>query len=446
MNISDKFVQLIQEKAEGKLLENFYDDAKLCVIDYLGCALAGAKMIDSKVNEAIDVLGGNGNVPVIGKNIKTSPLEAALINGMHAHVAELDDGHRYAMLHPGTPVISALISAAATGKIKDGENFLKGVIVGYEVTCRLAQSIQPGHKLKGFHATGTCGNIGAAFAVAVASEYPKYMYPAVLSAAVASASGLLEMIDSPSQLKPFTVGQAAMNGYSAACIGRSAFIGPNDPLGGKRAFFQAFADGVDVEGLLLGNEYKIRERYTKGYAACRHCHPAIEAALVLTEQYSVDYRKIDKINVYTYKLAIFGHDQKTVKSVSAAKMSTPFSVATALINRKADFSGFSEEVISGQNVINLATKVDVLEDEELTKLSPGKRAARVEIFMNDGEHFAHQVDYPLGEPENPMDEKMITEKYFSLANFGEIERDKSSKILEKTKQIENNLDTWIKLL
>lgn len=447
MNISERFIDFILEQVENADIDKLSGEINGCILDYVGCALAGSKIIDENMQPVIMKHQGEGNTPVIGKDIKATAISAALVNAMEAHIAELDDGHRYAMLHPGTPVISALISAVSADMIDDGTQFIKGIIAGYEVTCRLAQAIQPNHKLKGYHATGTCGTVGAAVAVGIAAGFTKEQLMSALSAAVTSASGVLEMIDDSSQLKPYNVGQAAMNGYLAACMGMSGFRGPKDPLGGNRGFFKVLADGYNEEVLMAQETtYKFQQRYTKAYAACRHCHPAIEAVLKIVEKGEIKIEHIQYINVYTYALAIHGHDQSEVEISSAAKMSTPFSVATAIINKNAGLQAFDEKMIGQKDIMELANKVYVYEDEELTAISPGKRAAIVEIHLENGQKYSYRVDYPLGEPENPMSMDAIEDKYWELGRFSGISENRLKDILDSTKEIKKDLKKWLNLL
>ena len=194
-----------------------------------------------------------------------------------------------------------------------------------------------------------------------------------------------------------------MDGVAAFRMGSMALPGPDDILGGKRGLLAVMTDTPHPEALkdfgLPG--FRIEGVYRKLYAACRHCHPAIEAALALRNEYHILPEQIRSAAVYTYKLAIGGHDHTEIRSVSSAKLSTPFSVALALTGGGAGYADFSGENIQDPAVLELTRKVTVLEDPALTALSPGVRAARVVIKTDTGE-YEKQVDYPLGEPENPM--------------------------------------------
>ncbi len=444
MTDSKRFIAFLTELYNNLPFEKLKDYTKDCLIDYLACAYAGSKIIGDKTDAFLSFNKTGGDTPLVGMQQKASPSTAALINAMLPHATELDDGHRFAMLHIEAPIIAALISAVSSGMITDAQAFLKGIVIGYEVTCRLAQVMQPGHKIKGFHATGTCAVCGAALAIGFASGYTEEELNHTLSAAVASAAGLLEMIDSPSQLKPYTVGNAAQNGYVAACIGKAGFVGPNDPLFGKRGFYNAFGDTLDSKQLLIKEAtYKIQQRYTKPYASCRHCHPPTEAVLKIKAQNEFDTDNIDRIDIKTYKLAIFGHDSKQVDSVSAAKMSIPFSVATALVNNEAGFSAYSKDAICNEKIIALAKKVFIAESEAFNEAFPKKRGAKAVITTKKHQKYELTVEYPLGEPENPMDRTAIIAKYYELGKFADKDIAYLKNTLHITLDIENNWTQWL---
>lgn len=445
MTDSQKFIKFLIELYDDIPVNELNDSAKDCIIDYLACAFAGSKIIGDKVQKLLSIDQETGNTPLIGMKIHVPPAKAALVNTMNVHATELDDGHRFAMLHIEAPVISALIAAVSNKMITEAQAFLKGIIIGYEVTCRLAQVMQPGHKIKGFHATGTCSVCGAALAIGFAAGFSEEELMNTLSAAVASASGLLEMIDSPSQLKPYTVGNAAHSGYIAACIGKAGFVGPLDPLFGKRGFYNAFSDTADRAQLFQKeNTYKIQQRYTKPYASCRHCHPPTEAVLKIKEFDGFNVDAIDRINIETYSLAIFGHDMKRIDSISAAKMSIPFSVATALVNGEAGFNSYSMEAICNERIKSLAQTVFITESKEFNEAFPEKRGAKVSIKTKDNKNYEYKVEYPLGEPENPMNREDIIAKYYELGRFAKKGTSYLDNLLDLTLHLEQEFCQWLK--
>lgn len=409
-SVSIDFLMSLSDKSR-KITEDTLERAKDCLCDYLGVTEAGA-MQNADRWEVFCEHAPLGDVPVIGMDVKIDGKTACLINGYNAHSLELDDGHRFAMIHLGASIISALYSAQYENKISK-EKVLVGIIMGYEAACRVAIAIQPSHKKKGFHAAGTCGTIGAAIGVAFALDMNLEQMKTVLATAVASAAGMLEIQEQSSELKAYNLGRSAMDGLAAAYMGYTTFIGPNDILGGERGFFNLFSDECDEEKLLKIQDYfEIERIYVKPYAACRHCHSAIEAALHLREHIHVE--EIEKIEVETYRLAMKGHDHTKITGVTSAKLSMPYSVAVAIVLGRVNIDAFCAENIVRTDILELTQKVCVKENEEFSSQSSKTRISNVKVYLSCGDIKEYRVDYAKGDPENPMSRDEIKDKVMEL--------------------------------
>ena len=422
-NISDIFIDNLYKIVQDGIPEKVHEQAKLCLIDYMACAMGGAKMMEAECERFFRVVKPQGGiVSVIGFDYKTTLHNAAFIQAMNVHATELDDGHRLGMIHLGASILSALLPMAEVEHLTI-DDVLLGVVVGYEAAIRTAMAMQPSHKVRGYHTSGTCGTIGSAMAIATAIRLSKYGMKTALSAATASAAGLLELQEDESQMKPFNLAQAAVGGITAAYAARTGYIGPDDPIGGKRGLLAVMSENPNLEPLQDFDTvpFEIMRIYRKPYAACRHCHPAIEAALWIKESQDIQVSDIATIDVDTYKLAVGGHDHTDIKGVASAKLSTPFSVALALTKNSANLMDFNQGTVNDTAILDLTKRVKVHVNEELTSWSPQKRAAIVKITTIDGKEFSREVDYPKGEPENPMTEMEVIGKYRDMAAYAGID-------------------------
>lgn len=422
-NISDFFINNLYKIVQDGIREEVREHAKLCLVDYTACALGGAKMMvreDARFFEAVARQGGN--VSVIGCERKTTLHNAAFIQAMNVHATELDDGHRLGMIHLGASIISALLPVAEVEQLSI-DDVLLGVVVGYEAAIRTAMTMQPSHKVRGYHTSGTCGTIGSAMAIAAAMHLSKEGMKTALSAATASAAGLLELQEDESQMKPFNLAQAAVGGITAAYAAKTGYVGPDDPIGGKRGLLAVMSENPNLGPLQDFDTvpFEIMRIYRKPYAACRHCHPAIEAALWIKGSQGLQVSDIASIDVDTYKLAVGGHDHTDIKGVASAKLSTPFSVALALTKNSANLMDFIPETVNDSAILDLTKRVKVHVNEELTSWSPQRRAAIVKITTTEGKEFSHEVDYPKGEPENPMTKQEVIGKYQDMVVYAGID-------------------------
>lgn len=433
MNITNQFVHNIIDFSKRSFGEEVYHHARKCYLDYLGCVLAGRKQNDEKLSKLLSSgLLEKGDCSVLGTDVKLAFRDAGFVNGFNAHAMEMDDGHRYAMLHIEAPIFSAM-TALYEKEHLSAETFYKGIIVGYEVTVRISRSLQPWHKVRGYHSTGTCATIGVAMAAAMALDFDFEQTKAALTAAASSSAGLLELLHDDSEMKPYNVGRAVMDGLTAAYFGKVGYIPPVDVLGGKRGFLNIMSDTQHPEFLTSfaeNDKSSILGNFFKPYPACRHCHSTIDAALQIAKDNVIAVKDIDKIKIGVYKLALTGHDHTEVNSSKSAMMSIPYGAVVSLVKKEAGLSQYKEDVVISKEIQELLSKVEISEDEELTSLLPDIRGSKVEV-QAAGRTYTSRVDYSLGEPENPMSNQDIIEKFMGLTSFVGINEDKTVKLINE---------------
>src|SRR5690625_7932710 len=113
--------------------------------------------------------------------------------------------------------------------------------------------------------------------------------------------------------------------------------------------------------------YAINLIYLNPYAACRQAHPAIEGELLIRKSGIDNSQTIQAIDIETYDIAIRGHNHKVAHDTHSAKMSTPFSVAAALVYGKADLNAFSKESLQNSEIKRLAGLVQIRANEVMSR-------------------------------------------------------------------------------
>lgn len=429
-NVTEEFITGIMRLGHDEIPHQVINIAKECLLDYLGVLVGGNKYLEERHPELV----------------MSSPSKA-FINGFAAHVLELDDGHRHGMIHLGASIVSAILNVSEKEGLKS-EEILLGIVMGYEVAVRCARAIQPGHKMRGYHVSGTCGTIGSAVGVAFACGFNKEQLRSTLACAVSSAAGVLEIQEQASELKPYNLGRAAMNGLFAAQIGKLAIPGPDDVLGGKRGFLAALTDTPHPEFLtdFSNADYAIEGIYQKLHAACRHTHPAIDTVLNLRNDHQLKPEQIDRIEVQTYRLAVGSHDHIDIRGLSSAKLSTPFSVALALVKGHAGYADYNEDNLNDYWIKNLTNKVKVVEDENLTAQSPAIRGAKVVIYLKDGNEYEATCLYPKGEPENPLTQEELEDKFRGLAIYGGLSKEECNEVINEVWKENFDLNKILKIV
>ena len=400
-NITETFIAGLLKESQG-IPYDVIQQARRVLLDYLGVLVGGKKYLEGKHPELIAEAPSN-----------------AFMNGFAAHVLELDDGHRHGMIHLGASIVTAVLDAAKKENLKS-DDVLRGIVMGYEVAVRCARAIQPGHKERGYHVSGTCGAIGSAMGIAFACGFSIEQLKSTLACAVSSAAGVLEIQEQASELKPYNVGRAAMAGVVAAQVGKLGLPGPDDILGGKRGFLSALTGTPKPEFLtdFSNDDYAIIGIYQKIHAACRHCHPAIDATIDMRNDLDLKPEQIDHIEVHTYKLAVESHDHIDIMGISSAKLSTPYAVALAIVKGSAGYADYNEANLEDNTIKLVTRKVRVIEDENLTAQSPAVRGAKVTIYLKDDNVYENTCLYPKGEPEHPLTQEELEDKFRGLVNYG----------------------------
>ena len=446
MNISDTFIHTLFTLNNGPIPTKVKEEARKCLLDEIGTMIVGAKLLEDKLSCYLGMFSGS-DATVVGMGCKTSLQNAALVNGISGHAYDFDDGHRFSTVHLGSAIIPAVL-AVAEKENSDMDDVLRGIIIGYEAAIRMGNCIQPGHRGRGYHASGTVGTIGAAMGVAALLSFNKEQFKSTLSAACTSAGGILEMQKDSSTMKPYNIGRACHDGVTAALVVRAGFQGPNDPLDGDFGFFKASTDTCKSEVLSLENNanYNICGCYHKPYASCRHTHGALYAALRAVGDNNIDWHDIESIDVDMYSQGIKGHDHTDIPSVVEGKMSAPFCIALAIVTGKIGIASFSEETINNPDIIALTKKVTIRADEEMTSWVPKKRAARIIITLKNKESYMFQADYAFGEPELPMTIEDFCAKTSELAQAAGRSKEDIEKIMNMVLTFNGNVAELMNIL
>ena len=428
MNQSTSYLKMIDDLAGAPIPAEVMERARKSLLDYLAVTCAGAAFQRDKLEAyAAFAQPESGQFRVIGIGKDLALKEAVFLNGLNAHALDYDDGTNSGIIHLGSPIFSLLIPLAQRYGTPV-EDMLRAAVIGYEASYTMAVSIQPGHKALGYHATGTCGVLGAVIAASYMLDFSKEERFQAFATACVSASGMLKVLDDGSELKPYNVAKTALLALTSLQMAKAGFTGHPDPLGG-RGFFKMMTgkENVELKPVLLDGTYAIMKSYTKPYASCRYTHPPVEAALQLRGQ--LDVEDIRNIDIRTYDLAVSGHDHTEIPSPYSAKMSTPYAVAVALLYGKAGLQEFTEEAVRSEKILDLTAKVHVRADTELSAVFPGIQAAVMEITTGSG-NCKKRVDFPKGEPENPLSEEEFRDRYADLMTYGGIDTPVSTEVYE----------------
>lgn len=241
-------------------------------------------------------------------------------------------------------------------------------------------------------------------------------------------------------MKRIHPGQAAQDGIRAAELALAGLTGPATILEKENGFFMAFADNqINPEALQKESDMplEIMNIYFKPYPCCRHLHVAIDCIFKIKEREIIDLSAVQNIRVGVNQIAAL-HNHTHCINLLDAQMSLPYSIAVALLNDTLQVDSFKPESVEPQ-VWEICDKIEIYIDEEADKDYPKKRAAKVEIVMDDGRTIKAALDNPSGEPSTPLSDRQIEAKF--LHNCEPIlGSEKTEKFLESMQTFINDMD------
>lgn len=390
--------------------------AKRAVIDWYAALLPGAVTAPATLLEkalAQDLDRGGASL-ALGR--RATARTAALINATAAHTMEVDDIYRDAIYHPGAPTIAAALAAAQESGAS-GLEFLRGVIVGYEISTRIGAAMGRAH-YRYWHNTGTIGSFGAAAAAAAILGLDAQRYAHALATVATFAAGLQQAFRMDSMSKPLHAGHAAEAGLLAALAAREGVTGSLDVLEGEAGFGRAMGDGPDWKQATatLGSEFHITRMTFKNHACCGHTFAAIDGALQLQRALGVNAADIERVSIGTYgpALAVAGHEHPATPA--EARFSLKYVVATALTHGSVRLSAFEPGRLADPATLALMQRIDLSLDAELDASFPRQRAARITIRTRDGRRDAYLQPTRKGDPDAPLSDRELEQKYLELAS------------------------------
>lgn len=394
-------------------------EAKRRIADVIGAGLAGSiTSVGTRITEFATDMGNSGNCLIWGTGKRSSPAYAALANGTMTFHLELDDVHRTSNTHPGVTTIPAAL-ALAEARGLSGKELLTSVVMGYEAQIRVGLAVSPSIFVdRTFLPPGTQGVFAATAAAAKLLGLD--------TEATAGALGAASYIGPLAPFESFRLGAPSKNtimgwanhaGLHAAELAAHGFGGPGSALDGQYGHFKTVSARFDIDRFYqgLGQSFEILRTGLKPYACCRQHHTAIDAVLELKEVHGLKAEDVERIRHRTFVVASRGSNTKP-DSVQAAKYSAPYTIALALALGCNERPQYSMDMIQDASLLHLASKVEVIPDAELEALYNDKWASIIEVTLKDGRVLTARRDLPKGEPEHPLSDAELKEKFLSLAS------------------------------
>lgn len=414
----DVLAEFLAEASQAPLPSPVMEHAKLVLMDTLGIILATSDTTEmTTFSLSIPSSPRARGATVLRRGFpQTEAAWAALINGTGATFFILDESHPTIGHYAVHIVPAALAMAEKLGS--SGRRLIESLILGYEASARLGSACR---RREAFHPHGHVGLVGAAVACAKLTGLGREE----LKEAINIASCLTLAPPMKARLEGATAtnlwtGLSAYIGTLTPQLVKDGFKGPSDGLSETFAHLSHhdFCSDCITQG--LGEDYEILHNTMRLYACCGETHAAIDATRSLMEHRSLKPDDISHVEVRTYAEAA-AWNEKHPDNPQAAKFSVPYVVAAMIIRGSCGIETFEPEVIAGEDIQELAGKVEVIADPLLTQRRPQHSSAQVSIALKSGEAVTAFCETPLGHPDNPLSRQEVEEKFEGLvvSFFGE---------------------------
>jgi len=384
------------------------------LLDTLAAMVSGSRLRPGKMAIAFArSQGGAKEACVIGSRFLAGAMNAALANGMLAHADETDDSHSRSQTHPGCGVVAAALAMAERERA-NGTALLRAVALGYDVCCRLTQSLNAVQFRSAGHSTHSFGpTFGAAAAAGALARLDARRVRYLLSYAAQQASGIsCWMRDEEHIEKAFDFGgMPARNGVAAAAMVALGFTGLEDVLSGERNFFVAYGSSPDPEELAreLGGRYEIMDADIKRWAVGSPIQAPLDSLLELMRAHGVRAEDVERVVVRVAHLGANTTDNREMPDICMQHL-----CAMMLLDGTVTFKS-SHDVARMRHpkVLALRARCELKGDDALTRAMP-RREGVVEIRLKDGRELAHHTRAVRGTPENPMSRAEVEAKALDL--------------------------------
>ena len=395
--------------------------AKRFLLDSVGCALGGYQQHDVEIAlEVLDEVAGRGPATVIGTGKRVDPVSAALANALMIRCMDYNDIYwKQDPSHPSDifPAAMAGCERAETG----GKELIVGFVLGHELEMRFCEAAFPGIRERGWHhATLTAFVSPFVAGRALGLPWEQIQHAVGISASRhctlgAVTAGKLTM------MKNTVDPMATQSGMLAALLAEKGYTGPEHVIDGKEGIAHCLGPAWKLNVLTdgLGDSWRITQCGMKFFPTEALTHAPISAVLDLVKKNNLYPEQVERIQIRSLARAadILSDPSKyDPHTKETADHSLPYVIAVALVDRQVTPAQFEMSKIMDPTVRAQLKKVEVVADPEIEKVFPALQRVVVTITATDGRNLTEQLDYPKGDPRNPLTDQEIEEKFCALAD------------------------------
>jgi 2-methylcitrate dehydratase PrpD len=409
MQETQTLAQFVLDTAFSDLPDTLVAECRTAILDTFAAGFIGAAQpwAQRAVALARD-LGGAPEATVIHQPWRIDASRAAFANGALIGAFEcepLTGSHACGTVLPAALALAERLAC-------DGERFITALVLGFEISARIARTAVGLESVRGFHNPGTQGPFGAAAAAGKLLQFDAAQLVSALGLAGSCSAGLLEFAWSGADTKRLHLGRASQLGLESALLAQNGLQGPSTVLEGRYGYFNAFSEPTDLAPLIdgLGAEWAIQPPRHKSYAT-HVTHQAVVQAIQ-------DWKRAHGIGPEAVRrVAITGaprimeprHAVRDPTNVMGGQYSLPFTAAVALTRDMSNPLVYDQAAVDDPVVRDLAKRLELRPDASARAEHGGFPAT---VIIETGEQtFSLPTEPFKGSASNPMTWSDACEKF-----------------------------------
>jgi len=425
------------------LPENVVYEVKRYLYDSIGCAYGAMGTKDVNILRDIYMdAGGNPESTIIGFGDKLPAISTSLVNSLMIRALDFNDIYwKEDPSHPSDIIPAALsIGEKVNAKMED---IITAIVLAYEFEQRLCEYAVPGIRERRWHHATLTQFVSPIVAGKVMGLSVDQMVNAIGISGSHNHTIGCPTAGKLTMMKNTVDPMATQSGVIGALMAEKGYSGTEAVFEGKEGFMDCFG-GWDVKNQevkpvlmqgrerteewkwdldkLIGNlgkKFKILEFSMKAFPTEALTHTHISATLKVVTQNNIPYSEIDSVTITTIARAcdiLFDPHKYRPESRETADHSLPYCIAAALVDHKITTQSFSEEKLKDKRIWEVIDKIKGEASEEFEKMFPAKQPSKVIIKIKDGREFSEYLEYPKGDPREPMTMEDLDNKFEGLAS------------------------------
>ena len=435
-DIMNRLAQYIVDAGGKPLPELVSEKARHHILDTLAAMVSGSRLKAGVLGRKFArSQGGTPEAQVIGTDFLTTAINAAMVNGFMAHADETDDSHAPSLTHPGCAIVPASL-AMAERENASGEAFLRAVVLGYDISSRIARVMGIGDARVYGHSTHAIGPLfGAAAASASLAKLNHRQVRHALAYAGQQASGITSWVrDAEHVQKAFVfAGMGARNGVTSAIFVLEGFTGEEDIFAGDSNFLEIFCPGRDQLPKWmdnLGSHYDVMLTNIKKFSVGSPIQAPADAMSWLVQEYQLTADKVKGIDVHLPPQSAQVVNNRTMPDVNCQ-----YIVSVILLDGKLTFKATqSYERMSDPKVKEVQARVNLIADPRFAD-QERKRPGLVRVHLVDGRTVEKLVPAVRGTADSPMTRKEVEVKCQDL--FQDVlGKERAASLIETVRSLE----------